>query len=96
MPEQQYGDLRKIWITDNGCYIDEIKVSDYTIKSLQLDTLNYISFKIGVKPDARYVGGFNLFGEKFGDYSQNIIMEIYNELEDHGTEPDEETPPVSN
>lgn len=92
----QYGDLRKIWITDNGCYIDEIKVSDYTIKSLQLDTLNYISFKIGVKPDARYVGGFNLFGEKFGDYSQNIIMEIYNEQVDHGAEPDEETPPVSN
>jgi predicted transcriptional regulator len=38
--------------------------------------------KIGVKPDAKYVGGFNLFGEKFGDYPQSIIMQLYNEAAD--------------
>ncbi|MDF2540383.1 MAG: transcriptional regulator, TrmB [Herbinix sp.] len=76
----QYGDLRKIWVTDKGCFIDEIKVSDHTIKSLGLDKQNYITMKIGVKPDAAYVGGFNLFGEKFGDYPQNIIMEVYDEI----------------
>lgn len=76
----QYGDLRKIWVTDKGCFIDETKVSDHTIKSLGLDRNNFISMRIGVKANAKYVGGFNLFGEKFGDYPQNIIMEVYNEL----------------
>ena len=30
--------------------------------------------RIGNKPDAQYVGGFNIFGEKFGDYEQNILL----------------------
>ncbi|MFV0341509.1 MAG: ArsR/SmtB family transcription factor [Anaerocolumna sp.] len=76
----QYGDLRKIWITDHGCFIDEQKVSNHTISSLGLDKGNYMSFKIGVKPDAKFMGGLNLFGEKFGDYPQNIVMEVYNEV----------------
>lgn len=76
----QYGDLRKIWIKEDGCYVDEKKVSDHNITSLGLQKGNCISFKIGVKPDAQYMGGLNLFGEKFGDYPQNIIMEVYNEV----------------
>lgn len=75
----QYGDLRKVWIKNDGCYIDEKKVSDYTITSLELNEGNYMSFRIGVKPNARFAGGLNLFGEKFGDYPQNIVMEIHNE-----------------
>ncbi len=77
----QYGDLRKIWVTNDGCYIDEVKISDQTINSLQLNKNNYITMRIGVKPTAQYVGGFNLFGEKFGDYPQNIVMEVFNELD---------------
>jgi len=37
---------------------------------------DYISFKIGVKEDSKYVGGINLFGNKFGDFEQNIDMRI--------------------
>lgn len=75
----QYGDLRKIWITEKGCFIDEQKVSNHTISSLGLNKNSFISFKIGVKPNAKYVGGMNLFGEKFGDYPQNIVMEVFHE-----------------
>ncbi len=75
----QYGDLRKIWITEDGCYIDEQKVSDHTISSLGLNKNSYMSFKIGVKEDAEFAGGMNLFGEKFGDYPQNIVMEVFHE-----------------
>ena len=75
----QYGDLRKLWITGNGCYIDERKVSEHTISSLGLNKNSYMSFKIGVKPNAKYVGGMNLFGEKFGDHPQNIVMEVFHE-----------------
>ena len=31
---------------------------------------------IGNKEDAQYIGGFNIFGEKYGDYPQNIIMNL--------------------
>lgn len=75
----QYGDLRKVLITETGCYIDDQKVSNYTISSLGLNKNSFISFKIGVKPDSRFVGGMNLFGEKFGDYPQNIVMEVFHE-----------------
>jgi len=36
----------------------------------------YISFRIEIKPDAEYIGGINIFGEKFGDFKQGIIMRI--------------------
>ena len=31
---------------------------------------------IGNKEDAKYAGGFNLFGRTFGDYEQDILMEL--------------------
>ena len=36
----------------------------------------YLSFKIGVKKDAKNVGGLNIFGEKFGDHPIGIIVKI--------------------
>lgn len=75
----QYGLLRSVEITVNGCYIDNVPVSDETLQSLGLADNEFIRFKLEVKEDAEYVGGFNLFGEKFGDYPQDIVMEIYND-----------------
>ena len=37
--------------------------------------------KIGVKKDAQYCGGMNLFGSGFGDYPQAIVMKIYGKAE---------------
>ena len=31
--------------------------------------------RIGNKPDARYKGGFNIFGRGFGDHGQDIRIE---------------------
>ena len=42
---------------------------------------HYISLKIGVKKDAQYCGGMNLFGSGFGDYPQAIVMKIYGKAE---------------
>lgn len=33
-----------------------------------------ISVKLGVKDNATYIGELNLFGRKFGNYKQDIIM----------------------
>ena len=73
----QYGLLRTVEITSDGSFIDEQRVSDETITSLGIPLGDSIRFKLEVKPDAEFCGGFNLFGEKFGDYPQDILMEFY-------------------
>lgn len=73
----QYGELRTFEITDEGCFIDGIQVSKENIYTLGISFGDYIKFKLESKRDARYCGGFNLFGEKFGDYPQDIVMELY-------------------
>lgn len=75
----QYGELRTFEITDEACYIDGIQVSRENIYTLGVPYSDYIKFRLESKRDARYCGGFNLFGEKFGDYPQDIVMELYND-----------------
>ena len=43
---------------------------------LKIMDKNTILVRIGVKDDAVHKGGFNIFGKKFGDYGQDIIMSI--------------------
>ncbi len=73
----QYGLLKTISVNREGSYLDEVPCNKpVCIDELQLESGSYISFRIEIKPDARYIGGLNLFGEKFGDYPQNIVMHI--------------------
>ena len=72
----QYGLYKSIRVNSLGCYEDDIKCSEQSLTTLHLDKGNYISFRLGVKPDARHVGGMNLFGEKFGDYAQGLVMKV--------------------
>jgi predicted transcriptional regulator len=72
----QYGQL-KTWIINNhGSYLDNEKCGPYKLDEFNLDQRDYISVRIGVKDDAEHRGGFNLFGEGFGDFAQNIVMKI--------------------
>lgn len=71
----QYGMLKKISVKSDGTYIDQDKVSDVTVADCNLNT-SVVTIRIGIKDDAKYAGGLNLFGDKFGDTDQNIIMEI--------------------
>jgi predicted transcriptional regulator len=70
----QYGELHRLEITDQGCFGDGRKTSDHNLESLRIREGDYISFKIGVKEDAEYAGGINIFGEHFGNYRQSIEM----------------------
>lgn len=72
----QYG-LLTTWVIDNeGCFINKQKVSNFTLAELNISKEPFITLRIGNKPDATYVGGFNLFGGACGDYAQDIIMMI--------------------
>lgn len=72
----QYGILTTWEVTKNGCFINNIKVSDVTIDELNIKENHYFSLKIGVQDDARYKGGINLFGSNFGDYKQDINITV--------------------
>ena len=70
----QYGKLTTLEITDNGSFINSKHASGMCLQDLQLAFGTPITIRIGNKPDAEFIGGFNLFGEKFGDYAQDIVL----------------------
>jgi predicted transcriptional regulator len=70
----QYGDLHHLEINSQGCFSDDRKTSDFSLEDLRVTEGDCISFRIGVKEDAEYVGGLNLFGEHFGNFRQNIEL----------------------
>jgi len=73
----QYG-LLKTWKVDRqGSYLDGARISDVSLRELQLESNRYITLRIGVKPQATNIGGINIFGKSFGDYPQDIIMRIF-------------------
>lgn len=73
----QYGLLKTFSVRQSGGFLD----GDLVNSQISLDQLNipknpYISFKIKIKDDAQFIGGINIFGEKFGDHPQGIVMRM--------------------
>lgn len=72
----QYGELKTWSIDGQGSYIDKELISRCSIEEYSLSAKEYISVRIGIKQDAKHIGGMNLFGDTFGDYPQNIRMKL--------------------
>ncbi|MEG1426786.1 MAG: helix-turn-helix domain-containing protein [Oscillospiraceae bacterium] len=72
----QYGFMVTLEINGDGSFIGRKKVSDVTIDDLSLMSRHYITLRIGNKPDAKYIGGINIFGRDFGDYGQDIQVTV--------------------
>jgi predicted transcriptional regulator len=72
----QYGELHTVEITRQGCFGDGRKCSELNVTTLGIANRPFISFKIGIKENAEYVGGLNIFGKYFGNYPQNIDILI--------------------
>ncbi|MBR2381212.1 MAG: ArsR family transcriptional regulator [Clostridia bacterium] len=70
----QYGIIKNLSITEKAVFLDENRVSTRNIQSLGIQGGDYITFRIGIKDNARHQGGINLFGEKFGDFSQGLVF----------------------
>jgi predicted transcriptional regulator len=71
----QYG-LLKIWrVTQDGTYIDGVRVSDVSVNDFDLTANPYITLRIGVR-NVDVPGGINIFGSKFGNYPQDILMRL--------------------
>jgi predicted transcriptional regulator len=70
----QYG-LLKVWrITSSGSYLDDVQVSEVALDALRLGGAATISVRIGVPDGALNVGGINLFGSKFGNHPQDLLL----------------------
>ena len=77
----QYG-LLKFWrVGYEGSDVDGMRVSDTSINDLNLKASSFISVRIGVKPDARYAGGINIFGSHFGNYPQDLVLNVHYEID---------------
>lgn len=72
----QYGKLKSWRVTDEGTYVDGVKISPVSLTDLDLDTHHSIRLRIAVKPDAKHPGGINIFGRGFGNYDQDILMRL--------------------
>lgn len=72
----QFG-LLKMWqVTTHGSWIDGIRASDVTLSRLHVQDRPYLTVRLGVKADARHVGGLNLFGRSFGNYPQDLVVRL--------------------
>ena len=72
----QYGKLKSERVTQEGTFVDGLKMSPVSLKDLDLGAHKSIRFRIGVKDSARHPGGINIFGRGFGNYDQDIIMRL--------------------
>jgi predicted transcriptional regulator len=72
----QYGFLTKWKINTHGTWIADKLISTVSVNDLQVHKFTSITVQIGVKEAAKNRGGINIFGSKFGNFSQNLLLEI--------------------
>lgn len=74
--DSQFG-LQKRWeVNVAGTFVDGVQLSDVTLNDLKLGYGASVTVRIGVKPDARNLNGINLFGRKFGNYPEDLVLRI--------------------
>lgn len=74
--DSQYGLLKRWSVTEGGSFIDGEVISQVSISKLQLEKKEFIDIRLGVKSDAVNRGGLNLFGEKFGNYPEPLVLKV--------------------
>lgn len=57
--------------------MDDQKVSDVTLDQILTDENQYWSIRFEVAKDANNVGGLTLFGKKFGNHAQDIMLRTF-------------------
>lgn len=72
----QYGLLKQWSVTDEGSYVDGVKISGVTLSSLDLPNHHSVKIRVGVKEEAEHRGGINIFGRHFGNYGQDLTLRL--------------------
>jgi len=73
----QHGLLKSFSVTREGSFVDGQRISGVTVNDLGIDgDCKVIEITLGNRPDAAYPHGLNIFGRKFGNYPQDIILSL--------------------
>ncbi|MDQ6419092.1 helix-turn-helix domain-containing protein [Paenibacillus sp. LHD-117] len=72
----QHGLLKTLQVKEDGTYMDGIRLSDVTVRDIPLTAGEEIRFRIESPEDAVHPGGVSLFGKRFGNYEQDIVVTI--------------------
>lgn len=74
----QYGTLVQLRISEHNTGFNGVKFSDFTIKGLNIHENNTVKFKLSVPALRNQTPhGLTLFGSKFGNYPQDILVNSY-------------------
>lgn len=73
----QFGALKVFSVGPEGSFVDGLPASKATIRDAMVVPHQPVTVRIGVKPDARHPGGFNLFGRSFGNYQQDLLLRLH-------------------
>lgn len=76
----QYGFLKTWRVTRECSYVDGVHRSNTVIDDLDIPPDGRITVRIGNKEESENKGGVNLFGRRFGNYGNDLVMQI--ELEE--------------
>lgn len=71
----QYGLLKKLVINSSGTFLNEERLSDVSIDTLDLTDQSILHFRFQVLPGPK-AGGCTLYGPAFGDHNQALLLEI--------------------
>ncbi len=72
----QYGLLKHWIVTEEGSYVDGVRVSGVTLADLNLPAHHSIRVRLGIKEEAEHLGGLNIFGRGFGNYDQDLVLRL--------------------
>lgn len=72
----QYGLLKQLRITPKGTFMDGLKLSDVTLDQVNIRNKQW-TFKLSVDEDAEHIGGITLFGKGFGNYNEDLVVELF-------------------
>jgi len=73
----QYGLLKNWSVSEEGSFVDGVRISGVSLADLSLPDHHSIKVRIGVKDEAVHMGGINVFGRGFGNYDQAIVLRLY-------------------
>lgn len=73
----QYGLLKNLEINHVGTFIDSVRISAVTIDDLRLTSDSTIRFRLSVPEDAEHSGGLTIYGRNFGNFEQDIRVQIF-------------------
>jgi predicted transcriptional regulator len=73
----QYGELKHIRINQYDTSIDGVPTSNLNINDFDFSNADYFTLRIASEANVPNIGGFTIFGNRWGNHEQNIRVTTY-------------------